>query len=142
MKNELQVKVIEWLQSAAESIGNFATEQIPPFIHEYLSWKFMEAGVDIGWFFIKIVLVFIITFSVYKVGKNKHKKLIAAEKKNWSVEDECHVILPYVVSGLMFITTFCTSLAHFPKEEIKDMLQIKYAPKVYLVEKCSELIKK
>jgi hypothetical protein len=41
--NELQTKLVLWLENAAQAIGDFAVKEIPPVIHEYLQWKFFEA---------------------------------------------------------------------------------------------------
>lgn len=126
----LQEKVIQWIESAASKINDFATEQIPPFIHEYLTWKFWEAA-----FSASLYLILVVVAGVY----------LAYWKRLWAwtmekFEDSDGVsLLPTLLSavGVSLLLIF-----KFPYDEIKDMIQISIAPKVYLMEKAAELIKK
>jgi hypothetical protein len=129
MQNELQNKVVQWIESSAQAIGDFAVKEIPPFIHEYLQWKFVEALSKGG---ICFTLACIISFFLYK-GIRK--------VGNWFTSEECDpgviflgvgVIIGLVANIRLFIYS-CTNLL--------DSLQIKLAPKVYLIEKAAELIK-
>lgn len=47
----------------------------------------------------------------------------------------------YVASTIMAIIALVASIASFPSNQIFDCVKIKLAPKVYLVEKASELYK-
>lgn len=49
MKDQnLQQQVFEYIKDAAEKIGDFASREVPLFVQEFLSWKFVEAGFGVG----------------------------------------------------------------------------------------------
>jgi hypothetical protein len=129
MDNNLQEKVIQWIESTASKIGDFATEQIPPFITEYLTWKFWEAA-----FSASMYLIVLVVAGVYLAY---WKKIWAWNVKYFDITDGIS-LLPTLLSavGVSLLLIF-----NFPYDEIKDMIQINIAPKVYLLEKASELIK-
>lgn len=126
----LQEKVIQWVESAASKINDFATEQIPPFIHEYLTWKFWEAAFGASLY----------VFCLIPLGVYLHQF-----KRFWKWgQDESYNSSGFTVF-LFCLVTICVcgiTIAAFPYDDIKDMIQISIAPKVYLMEKAAELIKK
>jgi hypothetical protein len=126
MNNE---KVIQWIESAASKISDFAVEQVPPFITEYLNWKFWEAATHTVIFMIPILIV----WGLY----------IRFRKFIWGLAfDRDGLIDPLVVPvlGGTMVLILATG-AMFPLEHIKDMIQISIAPKVYLLEKAAEIVK-
>jgi hypothetical protein len=126
MTNEIQQKVIQWLEASAQAIGDFTAKEVPPFIHEYLQWKMVEATVSgVGCFAIAIALA----FAAYKMVR-----------KIAQVEDLESWIVPLSVAAIVCTAASCGFLVT-SIEGAKDALQIKIAPKVYLVEKAAELIK-
>lgn len=129
MNQELQTKVVGWLETAGQKIGDFAANEIPPFIHEYLNWKFWEAGADaFVWMIPWVIGVYILL---------KWKTLLAWANKYSDDSDGASFAAMAVSIGIGFVL----AITCFPRQEIKDMLQIKIAPKVYLVEKASEIVK-
>ena len=129
MDNNLQEKVIQWIESTAAKIGDFATEQIPPFITEYLTWKFWEAA-----FSASLYLILVAIAGVYLAY---WKKIWAWNVKYFDSSDGIS-LLPVCLSAILLTLAL---FFNFPYNEIKDMIQINIAPKVYLLEKASELIK-
>jgi hypothetical protein len=129
MDNNLQEKVIQWIESTASKIGDFATEQIPPFITEYLTWKFWEAA-----FSASLYLILVAIAGVYLAY---WKKIWAWNVKYFDSSDGIS-LLPVCLSAILLTLAL---FFNFPYNEIKDMIQINIAPKVYLLEKASELIK-
>lgn len=129
MDNNLQEKVIQWIESTASKIGDFATEQIPPFITEYLTWKFWEAAFSASFYLILVAVA-----GVYLAY---WKKIWAWTIEKFEDSDGASLI-PTLLSAaaLSLLLIF-----NFPYDEIKDMIQITIAPKVYLLEKTAELIK-
>jgi hypothetical protein len=130
MDTKLQDQVLEWINSTAEKIGDFATTQIPPFINEYLTWKFTEALVTTSYVGGLLTILFV-TFCLYI------KRLIkwAAEKADCS--DGLSLVFPIALT----VVTIGIIVGNFPIDEIKTMIQIKVAPKVYLIESAAQLIK-
>jgi hypothetical protein len=126
---EITLKVMEWLNSTTNRIGDFAKEEIPPFIHEFLSWKFFEAAIDASWTLVYIapLLIFLIFYS---------KRVWA-----WGVKymDESGGI-SCAFSIIPILSASVISLAAFPLDEIKTMVKIKAAPKVYLIEEAANII--
>ena len=129
LQTDLQTKVWEWIESSAQAIGDFAVKEIPPFIHEYLQWKFYEAAFDASFQMI-FVLIGFVTLCLFG-------KTMAWAKKYAKPSDGFSYVVPMVLTAIAAILVF----APFPRDQIKDMLQIKVAPKVYLVEKAAEIIK-
>lgn len=125
--NELQTKVIAWLESAAQKIGEFASKEVPPFIHEYLQWKFFEAC-----YYATLPIIFLL-ISSYVLHKGI--KLIKSEKDYGGFE-LVPVMLGIAGTVISLIAVLVVSFT-----SIKTAVQIKIAPKVYLIERASELIK-
>ncbi len=132
-KQQLMERVFTWVETAAKNIGDFAQEQIPPFIHEFLQWKFLEAAIDIScWVAFwsgPVVAVLIAAL----IGRKRLKKDGYADEHTQGLFGCAGTVL-----GLILIF----GAISFPSKQIKDMIQIKVAPKVYLVEKAAEIIQK
>ena len=126
--NELQTKVIAWLESAAQKIGEFASKEIPPFIHEYLQWKFFEAC-----YYATLPIIFLLISSYVM---HKGIKLVKSGKDHGGVEI---ITLILGTTGTVF-SLIAVLIVSFTS--IKTAVQIKIAPKVYLIERASELLTK
>ena len=129
-KEQIQTKVFEWVQGAAEKVGEFAEKEVPPFIHEYLTWKFYEALVPIILYSLFLIGVFVFLRKPIKWGWE------------WCIQEmEDSGGVSIGVGGL--ISAFCLIAAAmlFPYGHIMTCIQIKIAPKIFLVEKASEIIK-
>lgn len=128
--NKLTDKLIEWVETAAQKVGDFASNEIPPFVHEYLTWKFWEAGVSVA-----ACAAFIIGFiCIWAIWWVKHKAKIM--KCAYEGEVICFTfggILLSIISIFIFFHEFAPSA--------KDMIQIKVAPKVYLIERINDIVK-
>lgn len=137
-KEEVMQKLGDWIAKTTEQIGDFASREIPPFIHEYLQWKFYENVISIVFYFSVIIFMIgliVATFKLSVYGFKKHKENRHAD---W---DALHYI-----SGIACLTLSILSLVFFPicfpLNSIKNCVQIKIAPKVYLLEQSVELYKK
>jgi hypothetical protein len=129
MNNEITIKVMQWLESAAQQVGEFASKEIPPFVHEFLQWKFYEAAY--GATIRLTIVVMAITLLCFT------RKIISWAERHSKESDGTSYAVP-IASCCVVIVVFFTN---FPVKEIKDMIQIKIAPKVYLVEKAAEILK-
>jgi hypothetical protein len=127
--NEITVKVMEWLSATANQVGNFAKEEIPPFIHEFLAWKFFETTIDAAWSLVYIIPI-LIFFFFYS------KKAWVWGVKYGKESDGISLLLPSVATVIAFIGL----VVAFPLDEIKTMVKIKTAPKVYLIEEAANII--
>lgn len=125
--NELQTKLIMWLENAAQAIGDFATKEIPPFIHEYLQWKFFEAC----YYTIIPIVCLLISLYILRYGR----KLLSSDKNYGGFE-----IVPVIIGSLFTVVAVIATMVNgIPN--LKTAVQIKIAPKVYLIEQASEIIK-
>ena len=129
MKPELQEKIYTWITEAAQKVGDWSSTEIPLFVTEYLQWKFVEAGMyTVIWaIVVAIMLSFTPRFKRWCFDKQVRK------------DSDDLTIAIFCLVTLLFVAVAVISL---PYDEIKDMLQIHIAPKVYLLEKASELLKK
>jgi hypothetical protein len=129
MDNEITIKVMQWLESAAQQVGEFASKEIPPFVHEFLQWKFYEAVFDASTgFLVEACFIALLCCT---------KKMVAWAK----VHSKQSFGTSYCAPILIWCAAVPGFFIVFPDREIKDMIQIKIAPKVYLVEKAAEILK-
>lgn len=128
--NKLQEKVVVWIEEAAKQVGDFAVQEIPPFIEEYLQWKFWEAAVETA-----VGMVALVPFIIALIYCKRFW--------NWTMKhidpSDGIVLVPYIVLNIICILV---AVCNFPFEQIKDMIQISIAPKVYLIERATEIIQK
>lgn len=131
MNEQTQAKIMQWIGDAAQKIGDFAANEVPPFIKEFLNWKFWECGVKIG--ITTIILIISLAFIkwLYSILKTDMKD---------NNDADVQVLFFYITTGFVIVNTiiFFTSTV----SNVLDMIQIAIAPKVYLIEYASQFIKK
>lgn len=116
---EMLVKMIDFTVQSMNDVIEFSKQQIPDVIHQLLMWKATNAGVWMIFGIIFLVLAFM-------WGKKVNK---------WIAEDPdaipAHIptLILLVIGGYNFIDNLLT------------ILQIVVAPKIYLIEYASDLIK-
>ena len=141
MKEETQEtiadRVFKWVETTAQNINDFAHEQIPPFIEEFLMWRFLEHGVNVGiWVLFTSIPIAIILFC----------------KKHLTIKDFDEVnpitLISLILAGVLGVMSFCWFFSGgldvgslSVVDNIKQMVKIKVAPKVYLVEEAVKIIK-
>tara|TARA_R110002074_G_scaffold51396_4_gene130057 strand:+ start:3089 stop:3496 length:408 start_codon:yes stop_codon:yes gene_type:complete len=135
MQQELQDKVYNWVADTAETIGDWTSKEVPLFITEFLTWRFWESMIGIIQYGGGIVIFTILLCFWYKIA---YKGLLKLHEK---FPKDCW----NVIAHLMAVTTAAISITaialNFPTENIKTCIQIKLAPKVYLVEEAIKLTK-
>jgi flagellar biosynthesis/type III secretory pathway M-ring protein FliF/YscJ len=99
---------------------DFAKEQIPQVIEELLLWKFVEAGFN-------VLVGVIILFALYKL----------ITKLTLKIEDDFGKAITTTISGSIAVIVFISTM-----DEIKNMIYIAVAPKIYLIEYATELVQK
>lgn len=133
MQDTLQQQVFDYIKSAAEKIGEFAANEIPPFVEEFLTWKFWEASIEAAFWGIPVLVSLV--WLIFYCKKTFHWAV--EMDKNSKSYDSCWILIPVVST--------CAAIAMFflcaPYSQIKDMIQIKVAPKVYLLEQAAKIIK-
>jgi hypothetical protein len=133
MNEDLQLKVYNWVSVTAEKIGDWTSKEVPAFITEFLTWRFWENMIGIfqyaGGMIIAIAaLITLIIFS---------KILLKEDPKCDSIFTFISIVVPTIFIIFLGINTF----AQFPTQNIKNCIQIKVAPKVYLIEEAIKIVK-
>lgn len=135
MQQELQDKVYNWVASTAETIGDWTSKEVPLFITEFLTWRFWESMIGIFQYGGGLVIFIILLCGWYKFG---HKALLTYQKEHPS---DCADMIAYIFGIIVLGIGLLCIFANFPTENIKTCIQIKVAPKVYLVEEAIKLTK-
>lgn len=138
MNEKLTERVMDWIANATQQIGDFASREIPPFIVEYLTWKFWENFMHIMIYLGGVGVFAGGVFALYKSIQYCWKKY----NENPNASFEIPAVLLTILGGITSIAIFFDMCYKFPTQNVTDCLKIKIAPKVYLVEKAAELIKK
>ena len=146
MSEQTQEKVMKWISDAAQNIGEWVTKEVPPFIQEFLTWKFYESMFSI---LVYLFWASAATCFIFKYIKPWFTKLYKIDKENFWVEDERYKGYRHrtkttywsMIPGSIFCIIFLIFSLNIPYQEIKTCIQIKLAPKVYLIEYGSSLIK-
>ena len=128
---KLQDQIIEYMKISINKIEDFTVKEIPPFIHEYITWKFYENLLPITLF---TLLLLVLTILTCKYITPFWRWASETSKKE---QDTIYFLFPVVVTCLMVVVILIT----FPYNNIKNCIQIKVAPKVYLLEQVTKIIK-
>jgi hypothetical protein len=128
---DLQHQVFEYIKQTAEKIGDFASKEIPPFINEFLQWKFIEAGIYSGCW----ALIFLICF-VAGIFVIKWKKQIGRAFSNTD-----GITIFFFFFWLSFCIILIATFVPVFLSNILTMVQIHVAPKVYLIEQAANYLK-
>lgn len=131
MSEQTQAKIMQWIESAAQKIGEFATDQIPPFINEFLTWKFSESLIDI------VLYLAIFTIMMYFTYSHMKKLWLWGIKETFDSAGP-EILAPMFISVCLYLPFVCM----FPLQQVKDCVEIKLAPKVYLIDYAAKTIKK
>lgn len=145
MKQENIDNIYNWLAARVESAENFVMAELPPFIHEYLTWHFWSNGIDVAvWLIWSLIWAAGIVVG-WKLGwKYWNKAEVSREERGNNCHTDPEVALymvPWIVGGFMAIALIANNTVNSHIEEAKTMVQIKVAPKVFLLDKAAELIK-
>jgi hypothetical protein len=97
---------------------DFALQQAPLVVQEFLSWKMSEAIINLIFFGIgAVILLFCLIYLLKKAKKH--------------IEDEA--IVP-IFFGISFTVISLIALLGYMKKDIQTVVKIKLAPRVYIIE--------
>ena len=128
---ELSQQVFDYFTETVAKIGDFAAKEVPPFITEYLNWQFFNAAINVALWIVPFLLFIGFICVNLKAGNWTHKKLTGE-----AAYPLISLLISIGVSIAFFVSFFAETV-----DDIKDMVQIKIAPKVYLIEKAAEIVK-
>jgi hypothetical protein len=100
---------------------DFAVEQAPIVVQEFLSWKMGEAIFNVVAYTIAAIVLFCITRFFFKKIKDT----------NINYPEE---IVPLGLGFLFCSAVFCLIIFHQLKPNIETIIKIKLAPRVYILE--------
>ncbi|MFN7199826.1 MAG: hypothetical protein ACK5VM_06540 [Bacteroidota bacterium] len=100
---------------------DFAMEQAPIIVQEFLSWKMGEAIFNVVAYTIAAIVLFCITRFFFKKIKDT----------NINYPEE---IVPLGLGFLFCSAVFCLIIFHQLKPNIETIIKIKLAPRVYILE--------
>lgn len=137
MNEELQQKVFSWITEVTAKIGDWTCQQLPPFVNEYLQWKFFENLMYCGISIAGLLLLLIGSIVFYKIAR------WAYEKSDDGCEDVC--VMATVANGILGVVCGLALFGFLVQGNYIDhgmeAAKIKMAPKVYLMEQASKFIK-
>jgi formate hydrogenlyase subunit 3/multisubunit Na+/H+ antiporter MnhD subunit len=125
MSNELDELMVQIINQV-KNTGDFVVEQMPDVVQQLLTYQYYST---VFYLIVGIVFLMVSFFSFYKVRE--------LDKKSVGNPD----VIPYIIaflmigimSGLVGIVNVC--------ENIDPLLKLTFAPKIYLIEYASRLIK-
>ena len=126
--NETDKQLAEILKKGletAEKTGNFIVEQAPDLIRELLIWKTVEYSV-----YVIIGISLIVYFYRWKKKVTKEMK----ENEYYFMDSFANILiaigqLSLLITGIILID-----------ENLQDLIQIVFAPKIYLIEYSAKLL--
>lgn len=130
MNKEITDKILEYLSNAE----SFVKDQVPDFINQYLTWCFYSNV----FFIILGFTLFLIPLFVYLVNESKNKGKTREYNRYGNPEN-----FPTIVSAIFLILSIFAFGVFFIMATVNtyDLIKIKVAPKVYLVDKFVEKVK-
>lgn len=143
IKQDLTERVFNWVASASQSVGEWTAKEVPEFITEFLVWRFYENVFDTVFYICMIsFLGTLLGTCLAKTIKHGGAKIAEQKERGRNIDAfESSACICYcagsVVLGVSFIFYFFGAM---PIDHIKDCIQIKVAPKVYLVEAAGDII--
>ena len=127
-KNLAYKTLVDSIQSAKDGIA-WVKGQIPDILTEYLHWKLAVDVVYVVGGLIWFVTLMVISRKVYKWLANSEKSFFA--------NDGAPFVIVGALAALLFSIPFFGVMFH----HLMEMLQIIFAPKVYLLQQAAEMYK-
>lgn len=133
MSETLQVSLAQILTKAVstvETAGQFLVDEVPEVVHQLLVWKFTLSLV--GFIAILIGLAMFITLAVAGLKEVNNPK---------NKYDNDGPFAVFMIGAIGSIVMVCVLFGTMFEGHTLDWLQIKVAPRIFLIEYASDLIK-
>lgn len=137
------IELVDWAKQTAEKTGDFAAEQTPLFLQEYIQWQIWSNFIKVAFFIIFPLILIPLAVKFYrKIGgwRDDHASYLIEGSELIKKQFSFNNIL-FLIFGVSGIISSIVTLVHTPNyiaEGVKAMV----APRVVIVEKISELVKK
>lgn len=121
-------ELVDWVKKTADSTGQFLQEQTPLLIQEYLNWVFWDN-------LLSVVIILSIFIPSVIISCKSATKADFDDGAPFSVHH-----LKVIIFGFLSIITFFPAMFEVIPS-IKEIVKVKTAPRVVIVEKLKELVK-
>jgi len=119
----------ETVAGATEKSFQFASEQLPLMVQEFLRWKFWE-GLGTG--ILEVCIAIFLTWAIFKV-------LVPATKGAFEEGDEAGIVVGLVgIVAAVIVSAVCIA---FSVIDFKQAAKTVLAPRIYMVEWTAEQLK-
>lgn len=125
--NEIYAASKEGIASAVA----FTQEQAPMVMNEFLMWKFMNSTLNFIGYVCLIILFLAIIRYVFKLAKSMNDEAVPS-----SLNDD--PVVP--ILGALSMILIMSRLVFLAGAELKEMVQIKVAPRIYTIEWVSKQV--
>lgn len=127
MEDQLKQYLEEFVHTLKQG-GEFALEQLPIFIHEYLMWGFWESV-------ILSILLLLSSVCLFKISWYLGKRAYNYESSGIFDDGELPFIMGSAISGVLSVMSLLFAIPN-----ILTAIKISVAPRVYLIENLMNLI--
>lgn len=122
--NQAFADIVTKALSGVDAAASFLSAQIPDVIHQLLVWKMAQAG---GGFILCLLFIIGYVFLIKMIVKNGYIS---------GPDLDVLAVLALIIGGIFAVVCVVFAVAN-----LFDMLQIWLAPKIYVMEYASSLIK-
>lgn len=137
MNEELQNKIYNWIAEVSGKIGDWTAEQLPPFINEYLQWKFLEHSMGCVLQVFGILILFGTVTLLFHIAKKLNNTYNKTQNEDY--------LYGTVMSGAGATLSLAIAIGLLCEGSWYDngmsAIKIKIAPKVYMLEQVTKFIK-
>lgn len=141
--------LLQWSANVAEKAGNFAAEQTPLLVQEYLQWLFWQSAIKATVFGILWLVMIIIVALIWKYINRLEKEALEEYNKSYTEWKEGGSPSPFDKDNYLFARGMSTiiigMLSVIPLFNSidcgMDAAKVKIAPRVIIVEKIADLTK-
>ena len=136
-KQDLMNRALLEFQSIYSTGKAFILSEAPQVIQEYLTWICIESVINIACFLISTVCSLLLAKSIINSCNLPKYKTVKCNMECLTGIAEARIIL----AGVGILMLFIFGAHKEPIGSTKTLLKAKYAPKILLLEKTSDLIK-
>lgn len=133
MKEQLQSKLVEILTSA-QAVGGDAYEyvksQAPLLVEEIIKWRLVGLWADVIFSLMSVVAILAGLYGVHRFAK------VFENNENDLFHRSVHPIRICFVFSLFIFMPLSTL-----KESVTDIFKCHYAPRIFFIQSCKELVK-
>lgn len=148
MNEQFEAKLIAWVESlenAAISGADFAAEQVPLVLQEYLNWMTVAYSMNLA-FSLTLLILSGICFYISRASYLKHNKVYDGFSGTYAQEvmmrEKCNKLTAFTIFGLIGGSLLFLGGIMSTCDNAHGLVKVCVAPRVVLIEKASDLVGK